>query len=117
MSTRAQQAQLLRDQAFQDQVEGALIHAASQILQEAAGAPNHQNRLVWANAIVSSSGPQMKFFLTGMLTNSTIEASASDPSAITDGDVDYVVASLFDQYANQYAAQQNIGAPLQMGRW
>ena len=117
MSTRAQQAQLLKDQTFQDQVEGALIAAASNVMNEAAGAPHHEPRLKWANAIIASSRQQMAFFLAGMLTNPSISANAATPLAISDGDVDYVVASLFDKYADQYAAQQNIGAPLQLGNW
>lgn len=117
MATRAQQAQLLRNPAFQDQVEGALIHAASQILQEAQSTANHENRLRWANAIVANSRGQMQFFLTGTLTNASVAASAGDPASISDNDIDYVVASLFDAYANQYKEQRNIGATLQMGEW
>lgn len=116
MSTRAQQAQLLRNTTFQDQVAGALIYAATQIINESAETANHQDRVKWANAIIADPVGQTKFFLTGMLTNPTIAGAAADPATISDSDVDYVVASLFDTYADQYGAQSIIGAHLQLGQ-
>jgi hypothetical protein len=121
MSTRAQQAQLLDDVTFKLQVKGALLAAAANILQEAPTTPNHDNRIKWANAIYVNPQQQMQFFLPGMLTNPTIAASAGGaggPSGtpVSDNDVDFVVASLFDKYATQYAAQQNFGASLQLGQ-
>jgi hypothetical protein len=120
MATRAQQAQLLRNQNFQDQVEGALLAAAFNVINESPDAPNHRNRLAWANAIYTNPTAQMKFFLPGMLTNPTVAAEAGKAagdsgSPVTDSDVDYVVASLFDIYANQYAMQFRTGAALTLG--
>ena len=123
MSSRAQQFRLIKDDTFQARVSGALLAASSQILNEAATAPNHENRLRWANAIFASPEQQTAFFLPGVLTNATIAGAAGNvPLAasgtpISDGDIDYVVASLFDSYANQFAAQQNIGSSLEMGNW
>jgi hypothetical protein len=120
MSTRAQQAQLLDDVTFKLQVKGSLLAAAANILQEAPSTPNHDNRLKWANAIYVNPQQQTEFFLPGMLTNPTVAAAAGGaggPSGtpIPDSDVDYVVASLFDKYANQYAAQINYASSLQLG--
>ncbi len=119
-STRAQQAQLLGNPTFIQQVEGSLLAAAAQILNEAASTANHANRLLWANAIYTSPQTQTQFFLPGMLTNATIAGEAGNAAGASgtpcaDSDVDYVVASLFNIYANQFAAQQNIGAALKMG--
>jgi hypothetical protein len=120
MATRAQQAQLLRNQTFQDQVQGALLAAAFNVINESADTPNHANRLLWANAIYTNPVEQMKFFLPGMLTNPTVAAEAGAPNGdsgtpVTDSDVDYVVASLFDTYSNQYALQFRRGAALTLG--
>ena len=122
MSSRAQQSQLLKDPTFQAQVSGALLAASSQILNESVTTANHENRLRWANAIFASPDQQTAFFVPGVLTNPTVAAAAGNTplpdsgTPVSDGDIDYVVASLFDVYANQYAAQQNIGSALQMGQ-
>ena len=120
MSTRAQQAQLLDSVIFQAQVKGALLAAAAQVIQEPASAPSHAHRLSWANAIYTNPQAQMLFFLPGTLTNPTVAASAGNApgesgTPIDDNAMDYVVASLFDSYAAQYAAQLTSGAALQLG--
>ncbi len=121
MSTRAQQAQLLTNTTFQQQVTGALIAAATNVINEAATTVNHQNRVAWANAIIASPTQQMQFFLPGMLTNPTVAGNAgaatltASGTVVLDTDCDYVVASLYDKYANQFALQQNFGAALQLG--
>jgi hypothetical protein len=116
----ATQAQLIRNPAFQDQVQGALLAAAAQILNEDPTTPNHANRRAWANAIYASPEVQVRAFLPGMLTNATIAASAGNApgdsgTPISDSDVDYVVASLFTVYADQYAAQGPMQSPLFLG--
>jgi len=114
-STRAQQAQLIKNQTFLDQLAGALLAASVQVTNEGAGAQNHANRLLFANAVLVNPAQQAAFIAPGILTNPTISAEAGTPQSIPDGDVDFVVAGLFDIYANQYAAQQISGAPLQVG--
>jgi hypothetical protein len=114
-STRAQQAQLIKNQTFLDQLAGALLAAAVQVINEGAGATNHAHRLLFANAILVNPAAQASFMAPGILTNPTISAEASTPASIPDGDVDFVVAGLFDTYANQYAAQAISGAPLHVG--
>lgn len=114
-STRAQQAQLLKSVTFFSQVQGSLIFTANNVINEGTSAENHENRLKWARAIFSTPDVQTAVLLPGMLTNSTISAEAGDPTTISDGDVDFVIASLFNIYANQYAAQQFIGISLDLG--
>ena len=111
-SLRAAQAQLLRNSSFLDQIAGALLFAASQVVNEASATPNHTNRVALANAILGNPAGPAGTFAPGLLTNATIAAAAATPDAITDGDVDFVVAGLFDVYANQFAAAQaTITAP------
>jgi hypothetical protein len=114
-STRAQQAQLIKNQTFLDQLAGALLAAASQVINESANAQNHANRLAYANAILVNPALQASFMAPGVLTNATISAEAGTPQTIPDSDMDFVVASLVDIYANQYAAQVISGAPLHVG--
>ena len=121
MSTRAQQAQLLSNSLFQQQVTGSLLAAAAQILNEAATTADHVNRLAWARAIFANPQAQMQFFIPGMLTNATVAGEAgvtvmtSSGTPVLDSDCDYVVASLFNTYADQYALQQSTGALLKLG--
>jgi hypothetical protein len=110
MSTRAQQTQLIRDSGFLDQLAGSLLYTANQVVNEASTTANHINRIAYANSIFLSPQSAASFMAPGILTNATISAEAGTPSSISDSDMDYVVASLFDKYANQYAASHNIGA-------
>jgi hypothetical protein len=114
-SLRAQQAQLLQNTSFLDQIAGSLLFAASQVVNEAAGTPNHANRIVYANAIFLNPQQQARTIVPGVLTNATIAAAAGTPDSITDNDVDFVVASLFDAYANQHAATLASIAPAPLG--
>jgi hypothetical protein len=119
MATRAQQAQLLRSTVFLDQISGALLAAAANVLNEGPATPNHENRRLWANAIFVNPSQQAVFFAPGTLSNPTVAASAGNAAGesgtpISDSDIDYVVASLFDKYASQYAAQQWTGARLEL---
>jgi methylmalonyl-CoA mutase cobalamin-binding subunit len=115
-SLRAAQAQLLRNSSFLDQIAGSLLFSASQIVNESAGAANHANRATLANAILQNPASQASVFAPGLLTNATIAAAAATPDAITDNDVDFVVASLFNVYANQRAATQIAAPPPQIAK-
>lgn len=114
MSTRLQQTQLILSSTFIEQLAGSLLAAAAQIINEASSTPNHANRLAYARAIFSAPLPNAQFMAPGVLTNATVAGEAGNangPSGtpISDNDLDFVVASLFDLYANQYADQTNIG--------
>ena len=119
-STRLQQAQLLSNQLFLGQLAGSLLNAAAQVLNEAASTANHVNRIAYARSIIASPMAAANFMAPGMLTNSTIAANAGSSNGAsgtpeTDNDVDFVVASLFDTYANQLSAQSISGPPIMMG--
>lgn len=117
MSTRAQQAQILRNPAVLDQLAGALLAAASNILNEAAEAANHPNRAIFANVIFSNPLNAAALMAPGLMANPTLQAQAgatagASGTPFSDGDVDYVVASLYDIYANRAAASmQQLSAP------
>jgi hypothetical protein len=119
-ATLAQQAQLLTNPTFIQQVQGALIAAAAAIIQEATTTADHANRIAWANAVIGNPTGQTAYFLPGMLTNSTIVGEAGNAAGASgtpcpDSDVEYVVASLWNIYADNYAAQLNSGAMLTFG--
>ena len=75
----------------------------------------------WAQAVIGNPNGLTAYFLPGMLTNSTIvrwrlgeagNAAGASGTPCPDSDAEYVVASLWNIYADQYAAQQNSGTPL-----
>jgi hypothetical protein len=110
MATRIQQFQVLQNPAFQQQLASCLLFAAINVLAEDAGTANHVNRVKWANAIVLSPLGQAATVLNYTMTNPTIAAAAGNapgPSGtpFADSDIDFVVASLFDKFATQFAGQ------------
>ena len=115
-SLRAAQAQLLRNSSFLDQIAGSLLFSASQIVNEAPGTANHANRAALANAILLNADAQARVFAPGLLTNATVAAAAAAPDSISDNDVDFVVASLFDVYANQRAVTVIAAPPPQIAK-
>ncbi len=108
MATRIQQIEILSNSAFQNQVAGSLLAAALNVLNEAAGTPNHANRVLWAKQILQQPQGQAGFMLTSLLGNPTIQSEAGNAAGLSgtpfsDSDIDYVVASLFDQFATAAA--------------
>ncbi len=79
---------------------GACLQAAWDIQNESAGTDNHENRLIWANAVLSGVDEARSCAddLVGLvLSNATIQASGEDA---TDNDVQFVVNSLIDTVAD-----------------
>jgi hypothetical protein len=119
-STRAQQAEILRNPSYLDQLAGSLLAAAVNVINEATTTTDHANRLAFARAIIGNPQAQAAFMAPGTMSNATLAGEAGNAAGasgtpFTDSDVDFVVASLFNIYADQFAAQQNIGAALQLG--
>ena len=107
MATRIQQIQLIQSAAFQQQVAGSLIAAAINVQNEAASTANHTARLAYANAIMLNPTAQAATIMTQMLSNATIAGEAGNTAGasgtpVADSDVDYVIASLFNQFASQF---------------
>jgi hypothetical protein len=99
---------LLSNPDFQKQVVGALLMAAINVVNEEASTAHHAERLKWARQILQQPSGQAGLIFNYLLTNPTIAAaagSAPGPSGtpVLDSDMDFVVASLFDQFAIQQA--------------
>jgi hypothetical protein len=118
MSTRAQQAQIIRNAAVLDQLAGALLAAAVNVSNESETAPNHANRVLWANTIIANPLNAAAYVAPSLMSNPTLAGQAGSAAGesgtpFSDGDIDYVVASLYDTYANRLAAsRQQMTAPL-----
>ena len=103
-----------------DQVTGSLIATAYNVLNEGAAAADHTNRLAYANAIFVNPVAQAQFLLPALMTNATLQGEAGNAAGASgtpfaDSDVDFVIASVFSTYADQYVAQLNSGAALKLG--
>ena len=119
-STRAQQAQILRNQTVLDQLTGSLLATAYNVTNEAATTADHANRLAFANAILANPAAQAQFMLPALMLNPTLQGAAGSAAGASgtpfaDTDVDFVVASFYNSYADQYARQLNSGAALKIG--
>lgn len=114
-STRAQQGALIKDPTFISQLTGALLAMAYAVVNEAVGVTNHANRLTYANAILVNPASQAAIMAPGVLPYAPILAAAGTPASILDSDVDARVIAVYNYYANQYAAQSIVGAPLNLG--
>jgi len=85
--------------SLQQQAETAVVTAATQIQNEDPGAPNHANRVLWADWAVGSSTTAVVAFMWPVAMNPSIVASVvADPTGagVPDGDVQFVVNSNLD---------------------
>jgi hypothetical protein len=102
-------------------VAGSLLNVAVQITNKATSTTDHANRLSFARAIISSPVPIATSMTPAILTNATVAGEAGNVALsgsgtpVVDADVDFVVASMFNTFADRYVAQTNLGIPLQFG--
>jgi hypothetical protein len=85
--------------SVQRQIEVAAIKAATDIHNEDAGAPDHANRVAWANWVNGASSVACIPFMWPVSMNPAIQAAvAADPSGatVTDNDVQFVVNGNLD---------------------
>lgn len=80
--------------------QAARVEAAWDVLNESAGTANHANRLAWAESILDDYSAHAQREYTRFLSNSTIQTSGS---ASTDNDIQFVVSSQLDSWANDLA--------------
>lgn len=109
------------DQNVINQIAGALMTAAAQIFNEGTSAPDHANRLLYARYVFQSPLQAAAFMAPGIFSNSTIASEAggavgASGTPFPDNDVQFVVNSIITTYADQYAAQINVGASLGLGQ-
>jgi hypothetical protein len=119
-STRLQQASAIANANVLLQLTGSLLAAAAQVLAEDPATADHAHRLAYANAILLNPSALASIMLPALMTNATLASAAggavgASGTQFTDADIDFVVASVFSTYADQYVAQTVIGAPLRLG--
>lgn len=81
---------------IQQQAEVAVVTAAGQIQNEDPSAPDHANRIDWANWANSNSSVAQLPFMWPVAMNPSIQASIeADPTgeSVPDGDIQFVVNS------------------------
>lgn len=78
----------------------AIAQASYDVLNEDAGTPNHANRVIWAYTTLADAQAMAERMMWGLISNATV-AAAGDGS--TDADIQFVVNSLIDSYANALA--------------
>lgn len=85
------------NETFGKRVEYFVIKAALAVMTESEATANHSDRIVYAQRVLNANYNKHGY-VVGVLTNSTI-AALSDPSAVNDNDLEFVVNSLFDAFA------------------
>lgn len=78
----------------------ARLKAAWSIRNESAATANHANRLAWANGIIADPEVRGDREYRLFLSNVTIQANGN---ASPDGDVEFVVNSFLNEFANTAA--------------
>jgi hypothetical protein len=75
----------------------ARIKASWLIINENPSTENHTQRKAWADKIIDNYEADLDIEYRWLCSNSTIQAN---PNGATDSDIDYVVASFINQWAN-----------------
>lgn len=92
----ADQNTLARDTTFQARVRMAAVIAAIAVLNESESTENHERRYNYAARVLSGYVPFLTKLSYLVVTNSTIAATAPTGANATDGDIQFVVNSLWD---------------------
>lgn len=87
---------LARDQNFQSRVRMAAVIAAIAVINESTLTPNHANRIAYAKRVLSGQVNFITKLSYLVVTNQTIATTAPTGVDATDGDIQYVVNSLWD---------------------
>lgn len=101
--------------SVQQQTEVAVIHACEDIKNEDPSAPDHANRLAWANWANGNSTAAFEPFRWPVAMNPAIQAKVqADPSGATvpDSDVQFVVNGNVDAVIAGFVANPPTGVTL-----
>jgi hypothetical protein len=79
----------------------ARLKAAWDVRNEVGTTPNHANRRAWADSILADAEARADREYLIFLSNPTIRANGA---ASPDGDIEFVVNSFLNEYANTLAA-------------
>ena len=98
-----------RDDAFAARVAMILMKLAIDVANEAPETANHENRVALAHrhlrAEVNSKAVAAAVIASNATIQSTIDGAPGERGAnVPDGDLEYVLAGLYDHLANAYAA-------------
>ncbi len=99
MATLVEIQALAANQVITNKVVAATWKAAYDILNEDAGTANHDNRVLWAKAIIAEEpgSATMSKLLRMVVQNATVQSSGA---ASTDNDIQYVVNGLINHFAD-----------------
>jgi hypothetical protein len=79
----------------------AICNAAYNVLNEDPAAPNHANRILWANDSLAYPERMMSLEMAMVVQNPSIQAEGDNAA---DSDIQFVVNGLVDYFANAIAA-------------
>jgi hypothetical protein len=99
---------------IQQQIEAAVMLAAQDIQNENSTAPDHADRLAWANwAAVSSSVAWVPFGWPVAMNASIMSQVEAEPSGTTvaDSDIEFVVNSVLETVITSWVANQPAKSP------
>ena len=83
-------------QSLKNRLTAAVAKSAQYVLIEDVGTVNHAQRLKWARMALKNAPAAAEDMMWGLVANATVAAAGE---AATDGDIEYVVASLIDTFA------------------
>jgi len=91
--------------AFKQKVRSATVQAALDVAAEDAGTARHAERLALSSQILTNPDHWANLFAIGVANNATIQTDFPPPShamsgveATVDGDIQFVVNSLYNAY-------------------
>jgi len=95
-------AAVAADSVLRKQITVAIAKAATDIFNEDPTTNGHERRMVWSRQVQTSSGRNQMAdaMIWKVLENATIQAA---PNSSPDGDVQFVVNSLVNQFAGGIA--------------
>lgn len=88
-------AQAAEDNALMNRTRYFITKAAIAVVNENPATAKHAERLLLAERILEDGQQMARLFAVPLMTNATL-AAASDFSAIVDGDLEFVVNSIYD---------------------
>lgn len=101
--------QLVNDQKFRGRIAAAIYKAAENIVNE--GGTPESDRFKLANQVRIGPANKIDWFIWKVASNPSIASESVDGQAnVPDGDIDYVVASVWDEVATD-----NLTVPQSMG--
>jgi hypothetical protein len=91
--------ELSLNSAFIDRVAVAAVEAAINVTSESTRTANHASRASLARKVLMSPRRWGELMAVAVAVNTTINQKYATGEAVPDGDISFVVASLWDSYA------------------